>query len=266
MPSQKLENYLSAGILEFPGNGIPPELWAAIGPIADLQKSNGIVEPVCEIGVHHGRFIIGLMLIKDSPRKNLAIDVFELQQFNMDRSGNGNYEIFMQNVAKHYGHADRIGTIKGDSIALSHVDVVRIREEYGKFSMFSIDGCHTAEHTYNDLVIAADLTCHGGVILIDDYYNANFPGVQEAVCQYFFGQKSKFAPICFVGGKLFLTDASHHKIYFEDLRTKFRNSSMEMRAVRTKRFGWDTLTISRDFRGKIRGGKGRELSGAVGVE
>lgn len=237
-----LKKFLYEDVLDFQG-GLPPILWQAIEPLAQMQKANQIDLPVCEIGVHHGKFLIALILTKGGGRGHLGIDVFDLQMFNMDRSGFGDHEIFMRNIEQFCGSRDMVSTIKEDSLNIGLPEIVEIHRTHGKFSMFSIDGCHTAEHTFNDLVIAEQLTCHGGLIFIDDYYHPNFPGVQEGVSKFFFTRAARFVPICYLGGKLILTDASHHKQYLNKLRKALEQRTDEIRVVSVKRFGWDTITI-----------------------
>jgi hypothetical protein len=254
----RLEEYVAHGAQGLGGGVVRPEFWAIVRSLADLQARDGVDGPVAEIGVHHGRIIIGLMLIKRSASKSLAIDLFDLQQFNLDHSGKGDLEIFRRNVEEHYGDPDAVGIVKGDSLSLGMGDLADIHREYAKFSIFSIDGGHTAEHTYHDLEIAAELTAHGGIVLVDDYYNHNFPGVQEGVCKWFFDRISRFAPLCFAGGRLFLCDIAHHKPYLDEVR---RFSAPGVRVVRARRFGWETVTVAPDKRAADR--RPKPLAGGV---
>lgn len=238
----RLEKYLTEDIAAFEG-ALFPDTWVVLDKLNELQNDEGIDAPVAEIGVHHGKFIIALMLMKQSPRKSLAIDVFGQQEFNIDRSGHGDYEQFFDNIEKFVGSRDAVDAITADSLSLGLTDVADIIKKYGRFSFFSVDGCHTAEHTAHDLSLAVELTCHGGIIMIDDYHNSGFPGVQEGVCKYFFTNTHRFAPLLFMRGKLFLTSLGHHKKYLHEIKQHLREHYASGKIKRVPRFGYDTVTV-----------------------
>ncbi len=56
---------------------------------SNLQRLNRVEGNICEIGVHHGRYMIALSLLRGVHEKSLAIDVFEDQDLNIDKSGLG---------------------------------------------------------------------------------------------------------------------------------------------------------------------------------
>jgi hypothetical protein len=61
-----------------------PHLWQSLWPLREAMRKQGKDGPVAEIGVYHGKFFIGLVKTMEAPRHNYAIDVFDLQQFNLD--------------------------------------------------------------------------------------------------------------------------------------------------------------------------------------
>src|ERR1700759_4545612 len=62
------------------------------------QRGRQVSGAVAEIGVHHGRLFIGLHLLQRGTGKSVAIDLFGDQERNIDNSGNGNLEKFVDNV------------------------------------------------------------------------------------------------------------------------------------------------------------------------
>jgi hypothetical protein len=50
--------------------------------------------------------------------------------------------------------------------------------------LFSIDGSHTAEATWGDMVTAGMSIQEGGVIIVDDYFAEGWPGVSEGVQRF----------------------------------------------------------------------------------
>jgi hypothetical protein len=66
------------------------------------QTSIGMRGNVCEIGVHHGKYFYALATGLVSGEKAVAIDLFENQEENIDQSGAGNRDIFLENARKYF--------------------------------------------------------------------------------------------------------------------------------------------------------------------
>ena len=49
----------------------------------------------------------------------------------------------------------------------------------GPHSFCHIDGLHSAEGTYSDMRLCAEVVVPGGLVALDDYFNQQFPGVSE---------------------------------------------------------------------------------------
>ncbi|MGK8235126.1 hypothetical protein ACLGGT_13250 [Roseovarius sp. MS2] len=78
-----LNAYLQTGIHKVDGWCIP-QLWQSIWP---LRQAIG-AGPIAEIGVFEGKFFIGLAkCFAENRHDSVAIDVFDLQQFNLDGAG-----------------------------------------------------------------------------------------------------------------------------------------------------------------------------------
>lgn len=69
--------------------------------LAEEQTKLGIRGDLAEIGVHHGKSFLVLANSIASGEKIFAIDVFEDQHKNIDQSGHGDRETFMENVNAH---------------------------------------------------------------------------------------------------------------------------------------------------------------------
>jgi len=239
--SDRLKDYLNNAYRDVAGWS-DPHLWNVIELYALLQQRAGLDAPACEIGVHRGRFFIGLANTVRSTRKSLAIDVFDQQEFNIDHSGKGNLEKFMHNVGL-YADPAMVEPMTADSLMVGPPEIAAIHRAHGKFALFSIDGGHTIEHTVNDLKIAMQLTAPGGIIFVDDYYNAKWPGVQEGVVRLFTLETPNFVPLCCACGNLMLTDISHHRTYFDALTQHLAERYPNAVASPVRRLGWDTLTV-----------------------
>lgn len=242
----QVRDYLHGAFTQVDGWCIP-QLWQAIQPLHEVQERNGISGPVAEIGVYHGKFFIGLMKTKSTAR-NFAIDVFAMQRFNLDGAGEGNLEKVRSNISMSGSSLEDVHFVEADSMALTSDDVRRIREEsQGGFSMFSVDGCHDVEHTINDTEIAMQLTMPGGIIFVDDYYNANWPGVQEGIAKMYLTGAPRFVPLIATCNKLILCHLSYHGEYLSYLAKHMRDYFPDTRIKPVRRFGYDTLTAIPDL-------------------
>jgi hypothetical protein len=68
--------------------------------LAQIQTAAALRGAVREIGVHHGRLLILLLLCKLPDERAFAIHVFDRQELNTDRSGHGDLRRFLDNVRR----------------------------------------------------------------------------------------------------------------------------------------------------------------------
>ena len=244
-PMQPLKDYLAGPFAKIQGWCLP-HLWQSIQPIHEFQVARGMNRPVAEIGVHRGKFFIGLVKTKCVPKGNLAIDLFDKQEFNLDKSGSGNAVELEKNLAECGISPEAVEIWPADSLTLSDEDLRKITQLCGEFSFFSVDGCHLAEHTLNDARVAMRLTAPEGIIFIDDYYHPNWPGVQEGIAKLYFTDMPRFVPLLYSCGKLFLAHISYHAVYLECVAAFLEANHSGTAIKRVRRFGYDSLTVSPD--------------------
>eukprot|EP00955_Chlamydomonas_euryale_P067076 359736-Chlamydomonas_euryale.AAC.4 len=79
-----------------PGRHFMPGFTANL--LSEYQRKWGISGAVGEIGVHHGAFFLSMALTAHKDEPLFALDIFDLQEKNIDRSGQGNLIIFLDNV------------------------------------------------------------------------------------------------------------------------------------------------------------------------
>lgn len=198
----------------FWGNQV--HLFHHINSSPDMQKVEG---DLGEIGVHHGRLFILLMLLRRAGEKAVAMDVFDMQEFNTDGSGAGSLEILKANIDKHAGGQEGVEFIRADSMQLRPEDVLK-RTGGRRFRMLSVDASHTTHHTANDLRLAHDLLAPGGIIVVDDMFNSGFPMVAEGVARFMLQSPVvNIVPVVAGENKVVFTTRSHHARYLEHYRT-----------------------------------------------
>lgn len=217
--STPLQNYLQDAFKNVEGWLLPAAV-AGLSTLESIARLEGVISGgACEIGVHHGRFFLALLACTNLSERSLAIDVFDDQSLNVDRSGNGSRLRFAENLAKFSPHADHVDIMQLDSLALNSEKIVGIGQRFAPFRLFSIDGGHTTVHAFNDLLVAQDLIANGGLVIVDDYFHQDWPSVTEGVARYFWEANAKLAPLCVAGGKLFMTTFSYHERYLSRLHS-----------------------------------------------
>ena len=60
------------------------------------------------------------------------------------------------------------------------------------------------------------------MIFIDDYYNPNWPGVQEGICKLFITDSPRFVPLIATCNKLILCHISYHAEYLDHVEGYIR--------------------------------------------
>lgn len=239
--SSDILGYLN-GPFQSIGGWCSPWLWQAIAPIAERQAALGIHNPVAEIGVFHGKFLLGLVRTVRAPAGNHAIDVFDMQEFNLDGAGEGNLDALKRNMAKAEIAPEALTMLRADSMGLAAAEVARIVQETGGFSLFSVDGCHMVEHTINDIRLAMQMTVRAGIIFVDDYTNMDWPGVHEGVAKLYLHDAPRFVPLLVMHNKLFLCHISFHAMWLELLEAALR-AIPKTHVKRTRMFGYGALNV-----------------------
>ncbi|MDQ2104343.1 class I SAM-dependent methyltransferase [Azospirillum isscasi] len=173
-----------------------------IASVGRWQSAQGVVGSVGEIGVHHGRLFILLALLRKADERAFAVDLFDDQQFNVDQSGQGDETAFRNNLVRFGIAPASIEVVRGNSLDLAWAG---LSGRLGpSVRLFSIDGGHTAEITRHDLGIADDSLGDGGVIVLDDYFNPEFPAVSEGMCRFMAERPGALAPFAIGDNKLLL--------------------------------------------------------------
>jgi len=207
--------------------------------VDQIQRDAGIPGHAAEIGVFHGKFLIALASLMAPGGKVTALDVFDDQSKNIDGAGEGSLTKLKQNIAS-FGPRDvDYSFIKADSSALTLADKVDLARERGPFRLFSVDGCHTVEHTLSDLQTAQECLSPGGVIILDDYMQPHWPGVTHAV-SLFCGSVPRVVPFLYAYHKLFFVGLGWHPHFYHACARSLEGHD---NAKTTNMFGSRVLSI-----------------------
>jgi hypothetical protein len=223
------------------------------------QKKAGLSGPVAEIGVHHGKLILTMAAGIDEPDRAVAIDIFDDQAVNIDRSGKGDLEIFERHVGR-MGLGDRVHVIKGDSTGLEPRDLTALTN--APFRMFSVDGGHSYDVVWSDMRLASETLCEGGVILADDYFNYGWPDVSYAVAKFAQAADNPVFPFAASSSKLYLTNSRDWAGYYRDvlalaaypsLEKIQRMGGVDVHVFDTRSVGSAAYTFVRILKARLRG-------------
>lgn len=161
-----------------------------------IQREEHIAGAIAEIGVHHGKSFLALACA--APDEIFyAVDVFERQDLNIDRSGRGDKEIFLANC-KLFAPDASVSILAMSSIELRG----RERELMSPLRFLSIDGGHTRDITLNDLEIADAILVDGGMCCIDDVLHPEWTGVISGIFA-FMERSETLVPFALTPNKLY---------------------------------------------------------------
>ncbi|MBV8538836.1 MAG: class I SAM-dependent methyltransferase [Alphaproteobacteria bacterium] len=226
-PQDRTARYLAAGHRSVDG-WLTPLSARVLSFLLAEQARLGVRGAVGEIGVHHGKLFLIAYLATRSDERAFAIDVFDMQEFNVDQSGKGDRERFLANVRRHAGSTDGLVVITADSLKLSPQ---RILDEAGRARFVSVDGGHTEECAFNDLRLAEACLAEGGIILLDDYFNHHWPDVSVGAARHFLSADARTKPFLVTPNKVFAAEPRYHGAYQTAVRERFRpnfNNSAHM--------------------------------------
>jgi hypothetical protein len=155
---------------------------------------------VVEIGVHHGKSFI-LLALANRSRHCYAIDLFQAQDLNIDRSGQGDREKFLGNLQSWGADADKVVIDARPSDTVTAEDIIT---KVGRSRFFHIDGAHHLQVVSSDLALALATTDAAGIIAIDDVFMPEWPDVSIALFGSPVLAQSGFVPFAIGFNKTYL--------------------------------------------------------------
>ncbi|MGF9759627.1 class I SAM-dependent methyltransferase [Microvirga sp. 0TCS3.31] len=190
---------------------IEPQILSVVEALAIEQDRRGVTGGVAEIGVHHGRFFLGMLLASSEGDRAVAIDLFDDQDRNIDGSGEGDKDAFLRHLTRYAPDAD-VEVRSADSSTLGGADVVEMAGGR-KVRLFSVDGGHFASLVEHDMRTADDALARGGVVIGDDVFNQQWPGAVEGTLAYL-DKSDDVVPFGIGFNKVLFT----HREYADDYR------------------------------------------------
>jgi hypothetical protein len=184
--------------------------------LSEAQIEAGVIGLIGEIGVHHGKFFYSLATNLDHESEYaVAIDVFEDQLFNVDGSGHGSMDRFIEHGAAMGFPKEIIKIEKADS---TQIAASRLKDISSfSYRIFSVDGGHAKETTLNDLHLAEALLHENGFVVLNDFVNPDWMGVADGFFQYVNQCSSGLKPFLWLYNKLYLAPEHSHGFYLRSV-------------------------------------------------
>ncbi|CAM1343804.1 class I SAM-dependent methyltransferase [Tenacibaculum amylolyticum] len=176
----------------------------------NVQAKNKINGNCFEIGVHHGKSSIFFSKLLNKNEQLDICDIFENQSANVSKSGHGNKTLFEKNFNTHGNNNLR----NVHHCLSSNIAIDSLTKEY---RLFHVDGGHHANEALEDLEIAKKMLVDGGLIIVDDPFREDWPGVTEAIVE-FLNKNKEFTPIFCGFNKLIITQRTYSNLFLDVLR------------------------------------------------
>jgi|SRR6185312_987965 len=176
----------------------------------ETQRLAGIAGSMAEIGVHHGRSFFLLARARHDGEQALAVDVFEDDAIYKDPQGFGRGIRFRQNCR-------RLGVALADNEIYAGLsttlDAAEIARRVGPVRFFSVDGGHRYDDVAYDMRLAAEALHPRGIIVADDYMNAQWPEVSLALADWLREKDNALCPFLSSTSKLYLCHRDQKSFY-----------------------------------------------------
>jgi hypothetical protein len=209
----RLQNYLIYGMPAVHG-WLDQYSAEFVASVSAIQRKHSFGGGVGEIGVHHGKLLILLCLAAGKDDSCLAVDVFENQALNLDKSGRGDREVFLRNLEKWCGVPSKLSVIGKSSLDVTSKEILA---SSGPIRLLSIDGGHTEECVLNDVRLAEEVLSDEGIVIFDDCFNQSWPGVSTGLAKHMMAG-AKLKPVAISPNKLYLSRPHLADFYRAELR------------------------------------------------
>jgi len=175
----------------------PPDM-ICFYAIDKMQKEFNITGSLCEVGVYKGKSIILLSFLA---RPEEIVTGFDLFPENL-------LQDCIFNISK-FGRIEFVNLIKRNT---SECSVGNLRSDLkSSLRILHIDAGHEYHEVMHQLVTFTPFLNQGGVIIMDDYQDREFPGIEAAVLDFCeIDRPRRFVPFMTGGNKIYLCENENY--------------------------------------------------------
>lgn len=173
--------------------------------INNIQENIGIKGIISEVGVYKAKSFVLLSHLINHEEKLIGFDLFpeelesEARLIINQYGANVNYELIKTNTSE----------LTTDKL----YDILN-----GKLRLLHIDAGHEYHEVLHQLLIFGQYMTDGGVIIMDDYQDREFPGIEAAVLDFCeIDRPRRFVPFYSGANKIYLCETNYALTYQEML-------------------------------------------------
>lgn len=217
------------------------DLSAAVGRITSFllmtQHRAGVRGDTLEIGVDAGWFSLVLATALFPGERHIAVDIWDWQDQNVDRSGYGRRADFERLLQR---WAPDVETLvpQANSLELGDDFVAR----HAGLRFVSVDGGHTRQTTCSDLHLADRLRQEGGIVALDDIYRPSWSGVTAGIARYY-ADGGGLMPFALAEPKIYLTTSEDWARFYRAALTGFFPRMVEPYRPTQEFFEYDGVLV-----------------------
>lgn len=159
-----------------------------------IQEGLGIRGDICEMGVYHGK---SLVLISNMLAENEIAHAYDIFP--------GNTREKTEEALLKFGRPEKTRLYSGDT---SMISKNMLDDQIGKgVRILHIDAGHEYHEVYHQLITFSPYVARGGIIIMDDYQDREFPGIEAAVLDFSeIDRPRRFVPFYASANKMFLCE------------------------------------------------------------
>lgn len=204
MDDQQFVEYANVQAPQIDGWFFPPDMLAFF-LLAGIQRSFGITGSLCELGVWHGKSLVLMSRFAADGERCYGYDLFpdDLK----DRA--------WANVQR-FGKPGAVELVACDSATLTTESLAGRLGAGVRF--LHIDAGHEYHEVMHQLVLFAPFVLPGGIIVMDDYHDREFPGIESATLDFAeIDRPRRFVPFFSGGNKMYLCEPHRAQEYQQRL-------------------------------------------------
>jgi len=171
-----------------------------------LQQTETRLAPAFEIGVFKGKY---LSVIHNAARRAgtpvVGFDTFEWVSVSVVEDA----------LRTAFGSLDGITLVPGDSTKMTP-EILNGHLGGSKAGFVSIDGAHTPDAVYSDLILCETVLAPWGIVSIDDFLNPMAIGVTDGALRFWYQAKTNLVPFCYCRNKLFAAPQEFAEHYSQE--------------------------------------------------